>query len=154
MSASAEGHAAAAEFTAAPRVKAQPALECEVREVMNPGVVSLADDASVAQAAGALRTHRVHGVLILGASNGTPLGWVTARGLLDWLGRERSLTSARDAITESVTTIEPGALVRDAVQELSVPGVNRLLVRRAPHLLPEGVVTAFDLAVVASVVRT
>jgi CBS domain-containing protein len=73
-------------------------LDREVGDVMTPGCVAISEDASVAQAAAALSAHRVHAVLIVGAVNGTPLGWVTARGLLGWLDRDRSVVSAREAV--------------------------------------------------------
>jgi len=124
-------------------------LEREVGDFMTQGCVCISDDANVAQAAEALTTHRVHAVLVLGARNGTPLGWVTARGLLGWIGRDRALASARDAITEQVTAIHPCERVRVALYALSTAGTTRLLVRRKPNQLPEGVVTDFDLAVAA-----
>ena len=77
---------------------------------MTPGCITISEDATVAEAAEAMAAHRVHAVLVLGAENGTPLGWVTARGLLGWLGRDRSLASARDAITEQVTAIAPARM--------------------------------------------
>ena len=124
-------------------------LEREVCDFMTPGCITISEDATVAQAAEALAAHRVHAVLVVGAANGTPLGWVTARGLLGWVGRDRSLESARDAITEQATGIEPQASVRAALYALSLAGTTRLLVRRRPHQTPEGVITDFDLAVAA-----
>jgi CBS domain-containing protein len=122
-------------------------LELEVRDFMTPGCVTISEDATVADAAEALARHRVHAVLVVGASNGTPLGWVTARGLLGWLGRDRSLASAREAITEQVTAIHPHERLQVAVYALSLAGTTRLLVRRRPHRLAEGVITDFDLAI-------
>jgi CBS domain-containing protein len=124
-------------------------LEREVRDFMTPGCVTISEDATVADAADALARHRVHALLVVGAQSGTPLGWVTARGLLSWLGRDRSLASARDAITEQVTAIAPSERVRTALYALSSAGTTRLLVRRKPHQSPEGVITDFDLAVAA-----
>jgi CBS-domain-containing membrane protein len=124
-------------------------LDGEVSDFMTPGCISISEDATVAEAAEALAVHRVHAVLVVGAANGTPLGWVTARGLLGWLGRDRSLHSARDAITEQVTAIAPHARVRAAVYALSLAGTTRLLVRSKPHQSPLGVITDFDLAVAA-----
>ena len=124
-------------------------LDREVREFMTPGCVTISEDATVAAAAQALAVHRVHGVLVVGAANGTPLGWVTARGLLGWLARDRSLASAREVITEPATAVDPCAPLGAALLELSRAGTTHLLVRRKPHLLPEGVITDFDLAVAA-----
>lgn len=124
-------------------------LDREVREFMTPGCVTVSEEASVAQAAEALAAHRVHGVLVVGAADGTPLGWVTARGLLGWLARDRSLASAREAITEQVTAVDPCAPLGVVLNELSRAGTTHVIVRRRPHLLPEGVITDFDLAVAA-----
>jgi CBS domain-containing protein len=124
-------------------------LEREVRDFMTPGCVCISDDTTVAEAAEALRRHRVHAVLVVGSVKGTPLGWVTARGLLNWIGRDRQLASARDAITEQVTAIDADEPVRTALYALSTAGTTRLLVRRRPHQLPEGVITDFDLAMAA-----
>ena len=133
-----------------PAAFASELLDMEVGELMTPGCVTISEDASVGQAAQALAAYRIHAVLVVGAANGTPLGWVTARGLLSWLNRDRSLVSAREAITEQVTAIHPCEAVSAALRALSNPGVTHLVVRRDPNLLPEGVITDFDLAVVAS----
>jgi CBS domain-containing protein len=125
-------------------------LDKEVIELMTPGCVTISEDASVGQAAQALAAHRSHAVLVVGAANGTPLGWVTALGLLGWLGRDRSLVSAREAITEQVTAIHPDEPLSTALRALSSPGVTHLVVRRDPNLLPEGVISDFDLAVMAT----
>ena len=124
-------------------------LEREVCDFMTPGCITISERASVAEAARAIALHRVHAVLVLGAENGTPLGWVTARGLLAWLGRDRAHVSARDAITEQVTAIDPHERVAVALYALSTAGTTRLLVRRREQQPPEGVLTDFDLAVAA-----
>lgn len=122
-------------------------LERAVCEFMTPGCDVISDAATVADAAKVIADRRVHAVLVVGANNGTPLGWVTARGLLGWLGRDRSLAPARDAITEQVTAVDPHERVRVALYALSLAGTTRLLVRRKPHKLPLGVISDFDLAV-------
>jgi CBS domain-containing protein len=95
--------------------------------------------------------HRVHAILVVGAQNGTPLGWITHRGLLAWIGRERKLARATEAITEQVTAIPASESVRVALYALSTSGTTRLLVRSRPNALPEGVLSDFDLAMAASV---
>ena len=74
---------------------------------MTPGCVVISEAASVADAARAMAAHRVHAVLVVGARNGTPLGWITHRGLLGWVGRDRSLARASEAITEQVRPSRP-----------------------------------------------
>ena len=122
-------------------------LERPVSEFMTPGCIVISEAARVADAAKVIAEQRVHAVLVVGADNGTPLGWITARGLLGWLGRDRSLAPARDAITEQVTAVDPQERVRIALYALSTAGTTHLLVRRKPHKLPLGVLTDFDLAV-------
>jgi signal-transduction protein with cAMP-binding, CBS, and nucleotidyltransferase domain len=61
------------------------------------------------------------------------------------VGRDSSLASARDAITEDVTTIDPRASARDALAAISTPGTTHLLVCRHRDGAAEGVVSAINL---------
>jgi CBS domain-containing protein len=124
-------------------------LDREVADFMTPGCVVISEGASVADAARAMAAHRVHAVLVVGARNGTPLGWITHRGLLGWVGRDRSLARASEAITEQVRAIPAHESVRTALYALSLGGTTRLLVRNRPNALPEGVLSDFDLAIAA-----
>jgi predicted transcriptional regulator len=125
-------------------------LDREVAEFMTPGCLVISEAASVADAAKAMAVHRVHAVLVVGARNGTPLGWVTHRGLLTWVGRDRTLARATDAITEQVRAIPAHESLRTALYALSLSGTTRLLVRSRPNSLPEGVLSDFDLAIAAA----
>jgi len=120
-------------------------LDREVREFMTPGCVVVSQAASVADAARAMAAHRVHAVLVVGSRNGTPLGWVTHRGLLTWMGRDRTLARASEAITEQVRAIPAYESIRTAIYALSLAGTTHLLVRSRPNELPEGVLSDFDL---------
>ena len=122
------------------------ALELDVRDVMTTGVVTVPDDSTLDQAVDAMAAHRIHAVLVVGTRAGTPLGWITTRGLLGLLGIDGT-TPATEAITEQAKTIEPAASLRSAIYALSFPGVTRLLVRRREDPEPEGVVTDYDLTV-------
>ena len=124
-------------------------LEREVAEFMTPGCVVVSEAASVADAAKAMAAHRVHAVLVLGSKNGTALGWVTHRGLLGWIGRDRTLARATEAITEQVSAIPAHEPLRTALYALSLSGTTRLLVRSRPNQMPEGVLSDFDLAMAA-----
>lgn len=119
-------------------------LETPVREFMTPGVLTIAEDASLRHVYRAMVAHSVHAVLIVGRNEGRPLGWVTARALLAWVGRDQGLSSARDAITERAITIEPSASARDALNALCQGGTSHLIVGR-PGATPEGVVSDLDL---------
>lgn len=119
-------------------------LDRTVREIMRPGVITIAEDASLAQAYRAMTSHGVNSVLVVGARHGTPLGWVTARGLLDWVDRDPTLTRVHQAISEEPVAIHPSANVREAVAALSRPGVLQLMVTRRDDRTPQGVVSASD----------
>ena len=120
-------------------------LDTPVREIMTPGVLTIAEDASLRHAYRAMVAHSVHALLVVGRKEGRPLGWVTARGLLALIGRDDSLASTREAITERPTTIEPSATAREALTALCQAGVSHLLVARNPEVSPEGVLAAIDL---------
>ena len=124
-------------------------LDREVAQFMTPGCVVISETASVADAAKAIAAHRVHAVLVVGRRNGTPLGWVTHRGLLGWIGRDRSLARATEAITEQVRAIPAHESLRTALYALSLSGTTRLLVRNRTNQMPEGVLSDFDLAMAA-----
>jgi CBS domain-containing protein len=119
----------------------------EARDLMTPGVISIVEDASLAQVHRALAAHRVHALLVVGRRSGRPLGWVTASGLLAWLDGDPALACASDAITEPATAIEPSASGREALTALGQPRVSRLLVQRHVEALPEGVISELDLIV-------
>jgi CBS domain-containing protein len=120
-------------------------LDTPVREFMTPGVVSIVDDASISQVFRAMRRHNLHALLVVGGKHGWPLGWVTADGLLAWIGNDSRLAHAQDAITERAETIEAGASAREALQLLSQPDTTHLLVVRGRDSVPEGVLSAVDL---------
>ena len=94
-------------------------LQTPVRAFMRPGVVTVAEDASLFQVQRAMVAHGVHAVLITAA--GGPIGWVTAAGLLPWLAKEPALFPARSAISENVAYIPPGASAREALEALLGP---------------------------------
>lgn len=125
------------------------ALELNVHDVMTSGVVKISDDSTLDQAVDVMGAHRIHAVLVVGTRTGTPLGWITTRGLLGLLGIDGK-TRATEAITEEPKAIEPTASLRSAIYALSFPCVTRLLVRRRESTEPEGVVTDYDLTVRAT----
>ena len=119
-------------------------LETPVRDLMTPGVISIGDRGSLRDAYGAMLAHRVQAVLVVGERSEAPLGWVTARGLLEWLGRDQALARAREAVTEEAVTIHPSATAREAIDTLSRSGASHLLVG-PEDAAPEGVLAPLDL---------
>ena len=122
----------------------------EVGDLMSPGVTCVSEDATLRQAEQAMVDRGVHAVLVVGGVHGTPLGWVTSRGLLGLMDRDRSLTCARDAITEPVMTVSLSASAQTALELLSRPGTTHLLVARGPDHWPIGVLADIDLVRLAA----
>ena len=111
---------------------------------MRHGVVSIAEDATLAGVTLAMADHHVHALLVEESSTGRPLGWVKAETLLTWMNLGNSWVHAHEAITEPVTTIVPDATIRDAMAALSRHGTSRLLVCSEGGRAGEGVITPLD----------
>jgi CBS domain-containing protein len=123
-------------------------LMTPVASIMRHGVVSIAEDASLASVAQAMADHRVHAILVEERTTGRPLGWAKAETLLSWMNMQSPWVHAHQAITESITTISPTASVRDAMAALSRPGTSRLLVCSDGGRAGEGVLTPLDVVAV------
>jgi CBS domain-containing protein len=120
-------------------------LDCEVREVMTHGVVSIPGGASLRDAHGALVAHEVHAVLVTDGHTAAPLGWITARGLLLAAARRTAPHTAQEAITEPAHRISPTASLAKAMALLLDTNVSHLLVSPREGAMPEGVVSEIDL---------
>lgn len=126
-------------------------LDVPVSQIMTPGVVTIPEDASLRHIYRAMTAHQVHAILVVGRANGTPLGWVTSRGLLAWLGADGTLVAAQNAITKEAVMISPSATAREALEMMKSTGANHLLVTNAPDKHPEGVVSEVDLLVIGTI---
>jgi CBS domain-containing protein len=119
-------------------------LDSEVREVMTPGVVSIPENATLQRAHEALVAHSVHALLVTDRNTGTPVGWITARGLLSWATSRTGTHTARQAVTEAVITISPSASTEKAVALMLDGDVSHLLVAVRADAMPEGVLSDTD----------
>ena len=119
-------------------------LQTPTRDFMRPGVIALSEDASLRQAERAMVRHGVHAILVLGRGTGRPLGWVTSRAMLRWIGHDLGLVQTGQAVSEKPTYIDPGATAQEAVKALSDAAVSHLLVARVPGETPQGVVSDVD----------
>lgn len=114
-------------FTTVP-LKSSPQLGTPVTEVMHHGVVMLPASATLADAAAAMRDNRVHAVLVTG-TGGSPLGWVTSRGILHNHARDWSVeSSAVNAITEPAASVARSATLADAMTVFVATGASHVLV--------------------------
>ena len=116
---------------------------------MTPGCLTISEDASVAEAAEAMAVTASTRSSCSGRRTAPRSAGSRPAGCSAGSAGTAGCASARDAITEQVTAIAPHESVRVALYALSTAGTTRLLVRRRPHQLPEGVLTDFDLAVAA-----
>ena len=123
-----------------------PILGQRVADVMSPGCVSVPADAPVATAVAALGAHDVHAVLVVDPKTCTPMGWITARGIVRGAREGLRKGIAEGLIDERITAIDRNRPARVARFALSQDGVTRLLVRSAGAVAPEGVVTERDIA--------
>jgi CBS domain-containing protein len=120
-------------------------LSTPVREFMRPGVICIAEHASLLDAKRAMVRHGVHAVLVVGEADGRPLGWVSDSGLLPWLERDLAAIQASHAITEPAHYIDPAGTAHEAVEALAAPSVSHLLVSPTVGGPPHGVVAPLDL---------
>jgi CBS domain-containing protein len=133
-----------------PHIAAYPAatqerLTTPVSDIMRPGVITMADSASLLQAKRAMVRHGVHAVLIVGEDDGRALGWVSADGLLAWLERDLNALPAAQGITEPARRIDSDATAHDALEALLDSRVSHLVVTSPGSDMPHGVVGAMDL---------
>ena len=125
-------------------IQAEEVLDTPVARIMRHGVVSIAEDASLASVTDAMGDHRVHAILVEERTTGRPLGWVKAETLLSWMNMRSPWVHAHQTITETVTTIAPTATGRKATAALSRPGTSRLPVCGAGGRAGEGVLAPLD----------
>jgi len=125
--------------------KSVAALDTPVSEIMHHGFIALPATATLADVASTMRDNKVHAVLITG-TDGSPLGWVTSRGILHNHARDWT-TSARaaDAITQPAASVAPTATLNDAMTVFIATGASHILVGAAATGAPIGVVADSDL---------
>ena len=130
-------------FTTVP-FKSVPGLDKPVSEVMHHGFIALPATATLADVAATMRDNKVHAVLITG-SDGSPLGWVTSRGILHNHARDWTMAaSAAEAITNPAATIAQTATLADAMTVFLATGASHILVASSA-VQPVGVLADSDL---------
>lgn len=87
----------------------------------------------------------VHAVLITG-KDGSPLGWVTSRGILHNRASDWTLEiSAAAAITQPAASVAPTATLNDAITVFVAAGASHILVATSASDPPIGVIADSDL---------
>jgi CBS domain-containing protein len=115
--------------------KSAPGLDTPV---MHHGFIALPTTATLADAATTMRDNKIHAVLITG-SDGSPLGWVTSRGILHNHARDWTTTaSAADAMTHPAASVAPTATLADALTVFVATGASHILVGSSAAQAPIG----------------
>ena len=118
----------------------------KVSELMNPSVISISQDESVALAARLLARHNVGSLPVVGAG-GELRGMVTDRDIvLRCVAANSSpeLTEVGDIMTRSVVTVNPGDDIRRASELMGIAQVRRLPVTDGGRLV--GILALGDMA--------
>lgn len=118
----------------------------QVRDIMNPSVVSIAPDESATLAARLLSRHNVGAIPVCGAEMGLR-GIVTDRDLvLRVVAAEEdpARTQVKDIMTRNCATVSPSDDAREAARVMATKQVRRLPVLEEGRLV--GMVSLGDLA--------
>jgi CBS domain-containing protein len=117
-----------------------------VREVMTPGVESIAEDASLLDVMAGLAANRLAAVLIRGA-DGRPVGVVSKTDLIAaYLHGLPHETSAREVMNAPVRTCQPEDFLALAIQEMIFWDIHRLFIAKEQPQEIVGVISLSDAA--------
>lgn len=123
-----------------------------VADVMSPGIITCAPEASLESIAELMATHRVHAVAVGGvAANHLVWGVINSLDLVRAL-RNPDPTRVAEAISRQVTyPIEPGASLSEAMRLMDEHNVSHLVVIDRER--PVGIVSTLDIAGAAAWAR-
>jgi CBS domain-containing protein len=116
-----------------------------VRSIMSSGVIALSAEVTIAACARAMSERRTHAVLVIDDAERTPLGWVFHRDILQHLRQDPFTTRAAHAVSENAAYIHPEETVEVAADRMVDENLSHLLVGHGPQVLPEGVLSSWDL---------
>jgi signal-transduction protein with cAMP-binding, CBS, and nucleotidyltransferase domain len=126
-------------------LKSVAGLDAPVADVMHRGVVALPAQATITDAAAAMRDNDAHAVRIID-TDASPLDWVTSRGILHNHALEWTTeASAVAAITHDAASVPPTATLNDAMTLFVATGASRILVAGSADEIPLGVIADSDL---------
>jgi len=118
-----------------------------VASIMTRTVKTATEDQDIKQVAKIMRESDVGSVVIVRASDRRPAGMITERDIVRLIGADRVLTfqmSAGGVMSRPIITIEPKAIIRDAMQTMQLRNIRRLpVVDREKNLV--GIVTEKDI---------
>jgi CBS domain-containing protein len=121
-----------------------------VADVMRAGLVSCPDATPLADVADAMVAHRVHAVFVPAVRDDPVYGNVVEWGLVTDLDVARAVARRSDAVTAGelarggASVVRRDAGLRHAAELMAEHAVTHLVV--AEGLVPEGVVSALDIA--------
>lgn len=116
-----------------------------IQQVMTKDPIVLRSDASVAQAAMAMKDHRIGAVVVM--ENGRPCGIITDRDITVRAvaaGKDPSRTPIADVCSRAIASVAPAQSIDDAIKVMKSRDVKRVLVMSGDQLA--GIVSLGDLA--------
>ena len=116
-----------------------------VADVMTPGIITCAPETPIETVAELMATHRVHAIAVGGiAADHLVWGVIGSLDLVRALRNPDAHEFAEGISRQPVLSIEPGALLSEAVQLMDEAGVAHLIVTDRDR--PVGVVSTLDVA--------
>jgi CBS domain-containing protein len=116
-----------------------------VRAVMSPGVIAVSGETTASTCAATMSLRRTHAVLIVDQTTRRPIGWVSHLDVIRHLRRDPSTTRAADFVSQEAAYIHPEETIEDAADRMVAEGLTHLLVGPGPDVLPEGVLSSWDI---------
>lgn len=116
-----------------------------IQQVMTKDPIVLRSDASVAQAAMAMKDHWIGAVVVM--ENGRPCGIITDRDITVRavaVGKDPSRTPIADVCSRAIASVAPAQSIDDAIKVMKSRDVKRVLVMSGDQLA--GIVSLGDLA--------
>jgi CBS domain-containing protein len=116
-----------------------------VADVMTPGIITCAPEATLESVAELMATHRVHAVAVGGiAANHLVWGVIDSLDLVRALGDPEGHQYAEDISRHPAMSIEPDVPLTDAVRVMDERGAAHLVVVSGER--PVGVISTLDIA--------
>jgi len=123
--------------------------DATVADVMHAGVLGCAPDATLAEVARIMCTHRVHCVVISGIAGdvGERLVWgiVSDTDLMAAAGNPEGVIAGEVATTQ-IVTVDPATPLAEAAQLMAEHNTSHLVVTSPRRSMPVGIISSLDIA--------
>ncbi|HEY4895968.1 MAG TPA: CBS domain-containing protein [Solirubrobacteraceae bacterium] len=118
-----------------------------VADAMRYGILSCPADASLREAARTMSLHHVHTIVVSDPADGSPVGVVSDRALVDaMLNADGEEPLLRDIADRDFTTVSSGDPLVAAAHSMRNHNIAHLVVRDAQSGRPVGMLSTLDVA--------